>query len=292
MSQVGGPRIKLNSGQEIPLVGLGTFNVADVDKAVDVALKTGYRHFDTAKLYQNEAQLGDALQKYLPKYGVKREQIFLTTKFFLGPEKNTQRTKELVEESLRDLRTEYLDLVLIHFPRALEKENDDPTNADDRKEMWLALKEYNEKGIIKSIGVSNYEVRHLEEIPKYSSTLPAVIQLEFHPHFRRQEIRDYCKKHGIFFQAFSSLGRYSPNLINDPTVVATAKKNKTSVEQVLLSYATSQGIGIVPKSSTPERIVANFKVVDFKLPSEDIQHLNEIDVNQNYIVRCTGWLVK
>ncbi|CAD5227405.1 unnamed protein product [Bursaphelenchus xylophilus] len=294
MSQVGGPRVKLNTGYEIPLVGFGTYKVTGtetVEIAVDAALKAGYRHFDTAKYYVNEPELGAALEKFLPKHGVKREEIFLTTKLWPAKENNAQVTVDLVNESLKNLRTDYLDLVLIHYPKANEKENDDPTNANDRKELWLALEKLHKSGVIRSIGVSNYEVHHMKEIPEYSRTVPAVNQLEYHPHFKRQDIKDYCKQIGTFFQAFSSLGRYQPELVNDPVVTGLAKKYNTTIEQVLLSFATSQNVGIVPKSTNPERIEANFKVINFKLSPEDIEQLNSINVDQHYI-RCTGWLVK
>ncbi|KAI6234618.1 Aldo keto reductase domain containing protein [Aphelenchoides fujianensis] len=130
----------------------------------------------------------------------------------------------------------------------------------------------------------------MEEMPAYSKTVPAVNQVEYHPHFRRDDIKEYCKKHGIYFQAFSSLGRQEPALINDPVVVELAKKHNTSVEQILLSFATSQGIGIVPKSTTPARIASNFQVLELKLDDEELKRLNSIDKNGHYI-RCTGWLV-
>ncbi|CAD5221261.1 unnamed protein product [Bursaphelenchus okinawaensis] len=294
MSQAGGPRVKLNTGYEIPLVGFGTYKVTGnegLDVAVDAALKAGYRHFDTAKFYVNEPELGASLEKLLPKHGLKREDVFITTKLWPAKENNTEVTVNLVNESLANFKTDYVDLVLIHYPKSNDKENEDPTNKQDRKDLWLALEKLHKAGQIRSIGVSNYEVRHLKEIPEYSSTVPAVNQLEYHPHFRRQDIKDYCKEHGIFFQAFSSLARYEPALINDPLVNELAKKYNTSIEQVLLSFATSQNVGIVPKSTNPGRIEANFQVVNFKLSDEDVEKLNNINVDKHYI-RCTGWLVQ
>lgn len=138
--------------------------------------------------------------------------------------------------------------------------------------------------------MSNYEVKHLEEIPNFSTVVPAANQLEYHPHFRRQDIKDYCAKHGIFFQAFSSLGRYKPELIADPVVVKIAQNHKTTVEETLLAFATSQGVGIVPKSTNPERIAKNFNAFNVKLNQNEIDELNSINVDSHYI-RCTGWLV-
>jgi len=289
----GGPLVKLNTGATMPLVGFGTYKVtgqADIDKCVDAALQCGYRAFDTAKLYVNEPELGNALEKFLPKYGLKREDIFLTTKFFPLAEGNTEGVPKLIAESLTNLKTSYVDLVLIHYPKSSERSETDPENAVNRREAWLALEKI-PSDQVRAIGVSNYETWHIEEIKAYSSKVPAVNQVEYHPHFRRKELKDYCAKEGIYFQAFSSLGRHHPDLIADPIVVALAKKYNTTPQTILLSFATSQGVGIVPKSLSSERIRDNFHCLDVTLSREEIDKLNSIDVDQHYI-RCTGWLTK
>uniref|UniRef100_A0A915EAY0 NADP-dependent oxidoreductase domain-containing protein n=1 Tax=Ditylenchus dipsaci TaxID=166011 RepID=A0A915EAY0_9BILA len=199
---VGGPRVKLNTGREIPLVGFGTYKVTGqeaVDIAVNAALECGYRHFDTAKLYVNEPELGNALEKFLPKHGLKREDVFLTTKFFPAKENNTEVVPQLVEESLKNLKTSYLDLVLIHYPKSSDREPEDPQNSVNRKDAWLALEKI-PINRIHSIGVSNYEINHIEEIKNYGSKVPAVNQVEYTPHFRRQQLKSYCNEKGIFFQ--------------------------------------------------------------------------------------------
>ncbi|KAI6187114.1 Aldo-ket-red domain-containing protein [Aphelenchoides besseyi] len=309
MSTKGGPRVKLNSGHEIPLVGFGTYKITGqetIDKAVNAALEAGYRHFDTAKYYKNEPELGNAFEKLLPKYNLKREDIYITTKLWPAAEGNSEKIPEQVQESLKNLKTDYLDLVLIHYPKSDERENEDEKNAENRRDCWLALEKEHQKGIIRSIGVSNYEVRHMEELPAYQTIVPAVNQVEYHPHFQRRDIKEYCKKHGIFFQAYSSLGRQEPALVNDSVIVEIAKKYNTTVEvcialhlkqphinfqQILLAFATNQSIGIVPKSTTPERIRNNWKVLEVTLNEEDLKRLNSIDKDQHYI-RCTPWLVK
>ncbi|KAI6214074.1 Aldo-ket-red domain-containing protein [Aphelenchoides besseyi] len=288
MSAKGGPRVKLNSGHEIPLVGFGTYKITGqetIDKAVNAALEAGYRHFDTAKYYKNEPELGNAFEKLLPKYNLKRDDIYITTKLWPAAEGNSEKVPEQVQESLKNLKTDYLDLVLIHYPKSDERENEDEKNAENRRDCWLALEKEHQKGIIRSIGVSNYEVRHMEELPAYQKIVPAVNQVEYHPHFQRKDINEYCKQHGIFFQAYSSLGRQEPALVNDPVIVEIAKK------QILLAFATNQSVGIVPKSTTPERIHNNWKVLEITLDKEDLKQLNSIDKKQHYI-RCTPWLVK
>jgi len=294
MTQKGGPRIKLNSGHEIPLVGFGTYKVAGqetVDIALDAALATGYRNFDTAKFYKNEPEIGNAFEKLLPKHNLKREDIFITTKIWPAAESNLEKVPQMIEDSLKVLKTDYLDLCLIHYPKSDELENEDEKNPQNRKECWLALEKLFKQGVLRSIGISNYEVRHMEELPTFSQIVPAVNQVEYHPHFRRNEIKEYCKKHGIFFQAFSSLGRHHPDLIGDPVIEDLAKKYNTSAQQILLSYATSQSVGIVPKSTSPDRIRENFKVLELTLTEDDLKRLNSIDKDGHYI-RCTGWLVK
>jgi len=159
-----------------------------------------------------------------------------------------------------------------------------------RKENWLELEKI-PKTTIHSIGVSNYEVLHLDEMAEYTSQIPAVNQLEYHPHFRRDLVRQFCKEKGIFFQAFSSLARQEPDLIGDSLVVELANKYRTTVQVILLSFATSQGVGVIPKSTNSERIRDNFKCLNITLSPEDIEKLNSIDKDKSYI-RPTPWLVE
>ncbi|KAH7717027.1 oxidoreductasealdo/keto reductase family protein [Aphelenchoides avenae] len=289
----GGPRIKLNTGLEMPLVGFGTYKIRsqeEMDVAVDAALASGYRHVDTARMYANEAELGNSLEKLLPKHGLKREDVFLTTKYAPPEDGADEKLPQYMQESLDKLKTSYVDLVLIHYPKADSRDDKDPKNAENRRDTWLALEKLQGKGLSRSIGVSNYEVRHMAEIPKYSSTVPAVNQVEYHPHFRREDIRAYCDRHGIFFQAFSSLGRHHPDLVGDAVIAELAEKYKTSPQNVLLSFATSQNVGIVPKSTSPQRIRDNIDCLKLKLTQEELKKLHNIDKDQHYI-RTTPWLV-
>ncbi|TKR88489.1 hypothetical protein L596_012722 [Steinernema carpocapsae] len=291
-SHVRGGSVKLNSGFDIPLVGLGTYKIRgdDVPKAVEGALAAGYRMFDTAKYYHNEQELGDALEAALPKFNLTREDIFLTTKLWPAAENNTEATRKGVMESLVNLKTSYLDLVLVHYPKADAHANNNPINKATRKDAFVELEKLKQEGIIRSVGVSNFEKRHLEEMVEYQQNTPSVNQLEYHPHFTRPEIKEYCGQHGIFFQAFSSLGRHQPELVADPIVVDIAKKHNTTVELVLLAFAYCQNVGIVPKSTNPERVAGNMTVVDIKLSEAEIEALNGLNKNQHYI-RCTGWEV-
>ncbi|KAL6738481.1 hypothetical protein Aduo_012025 [Ancylostoma duodenale] len=289
---VKGGAAKLNTGFYIPLVGLGTYKITgdQVKPAVDAALSCGYRMFDTAKYYVNELELGATLEELLPKYGLKREDIFLTTKFSPDPNDPAAGARKHVMESLECLKTDYIDMMLIHYPKASELDDKDERNPLHRKLTYMELEKMKDEGLIRSVGVSNYESRHIEEIKAYGKLMPCANQVEYHPHFTRDELREYCKKEGVFFQAFSSLARYKPELIEDPAVVAMAKKHNASVPVLLLSWALSQGVGIVPKSATPQRIIDNFEVTNLMLDEDEIESLHKLNRDQNYI-RCAGWLV-
>ncbi|KAH7721962.1 oxidoreductase [Aphelenchoides avenae] len=263
-----------------------------MDTAVDTALSVGYRLFDTAKGYANEAQLGEALEKLLPVHCLQREDIFITTKVAVPTDPAEEQVRELVQDSLQKLRTNYIDLVLIHYPKSNSRENDDALNVRDRALLWVALTKLRDDGLVRSIGVSNFEVRHIEEIVRASSVPPAVNQVEYHPHFTRSDIKSYCDKHGIFLQAFSSLGRNHPDLITDQVVVELSPKYSTTPQLLLLSFATSQRIGVIPKSSDPVRIRENYSCLKLRLTDEDIQRLCGCNKNRNYINRTTGWLVR
>ncbi|CAJ0602947.1 unnamed protein product [Cylicocyclus nassatus] len=289
---VKGGAAKLNTGFYIPLIGLGTYKITgnQVKPAVDAALSCGYRMFDTAKYYVNEPELGEALEELLPKYNLKRSDIFITTKFFPDANDTAAAARKLVGESLSNLKTKYLDMVLIHYPKASELDEKDERNPLHRKLTYIELEKLKDEGLIRSVGVSNYESRHIEEIKQYGKMMPCANQVEYHPHFTRDELKDYCKKEGIFFQAFSSLARQQPELIHDPVVVDLAKKHGISVPLVLLSWALCQGVGIVPKSATPQRIIDNLEVANVKLSEDEIESLHKLNRDQHYI-RCYGWRV-
>ncbi|CAI2354853.1 unnamed protein product [Caenorhabditis sp. 36 PRJEB53466] len=279
--------VELNTGHKIPLVGLGTYKIVgdQVLPALDRALEAGYRLFDTAKVYNNEKEIGEALEILLPKYNINREDVFITTK--LHPN-TTENVRNLVEESLRLLKTNYIDLYLVHYPKSFAFSDDAPENSKLRFETWQALVSARNEGKIRSIGVSSYEVRHLEEL-KDEAEEPVVNQVEYHPHFTRKELKDYCTSHGIFFQAFSSLARHNEALFSAPIVTQLAEKYHVPKTTILLSWATSQGVGVIPKSTNSERLRQNLKVV--KLSDEDVEAISALNLNKHY-VRTTGWLVK
>ncbi|XGW27340.1 hypothetical protein V3C99_007720 [Haemonchus contortus] len=288
-----GGSAKLNTGFYIPLVGLGTYKVtADAVKpTVDAALSNGYRLFDSAKLYNNEPELGAALAELLPKHNLSRSDVFITTKIYPEKDDTSTAVRLLIKESLENFKTDYIDMVLIHYPKAISSDEKDEKNPLHRKLTYMELEKLKGEGKIRSVGVSNYEPRHLEEIKSYGKMMPCANQVEYHPHFTRNELREYCKKEGIFFQAFASLARQAPALVNDEVVVNLAKTRKTTVSMILLSFALSQGVGIIPKSTIPQELKTNMEVTKYLLSKEEIESLNKLNRDKNYISGCYGWRV-
>jgi len=224
------------------------------------------------------------LEQLLPKYGIHRSELFITSK--LSPRNHGfDACIKSVHNSLKLLQTSYLDLYLIHWPGASGKKVDDPNNATLRRESWKALEECYREGLVKAIGVSNYSIRHLEEMKTYAAIFPHVLQVEHHPHFIQNELIDYCLQNRIHYQAYSSLGttvegKANPLLGND-TINNIAEENKKSVAQILLRWATQQGIGVLPKSLNPSHIMENIQL-DFEISEKDLSILNKMNKHCKY----------
>lgn len=208
----------LNNGQQIPGIGLGTFQMRQVAgddliyRTIDAAIQCGYRLIDTAAVYRNEADIGHSLKKLLPKYGLSRSDVFITSK--LSPrDHGLDSTEKAFMKSLEALDCEYLDLYLIHWPGVQKLKSDDVRNAELRQESWKALENLYSTGLVKSIGVSNYTVDHLEDLLQYATVTPALLQVEFHPRLYQKELLEYCKTKGIQLQAYTSLGQGKVYLI-------------------------------------------------------------------------------
>uniref|UniRef100_A0A8C5QVI6 NADP-dependent oxidoreductase domain-containing protein n=1 Tax=Leptobrachium leishanense TaxID=445787 RepID=A0A8C5QVI6_9ANUR len=268
--------VTLNNGVTMPLLGLGTFRLRglqNIIKAVDTALANGYRSFDTARVYRNEADLGCALRQLLPLYGLTRSDIFITT-------------REACLQSLEELGCEYLDLYLIHWPGRQGWKSDDTRNAEARKEAWNAIEDLYKAGVIRAIGVSNYTESHLEQLLTYCSVRPAVLQVEFHPQLPQTHLLRWCQENGVHLQAYSSLG--CGELLGKEEVKKVASTHKKTPSQVLLRWALDQGVGVIPKSCDPDRIKDNFCVWDFKLSEEEMQAMSVNEHQQKFCWDPTG----
>uniref|UniRef100_A0A914C1W7 NADP-dependent oxidoreductase domain-containing protein n=1 Tax=Acrobeloides nanus TaxID=290746 RepID=A0A914C1W7_9BILA len=305
--QVLGGTFKLLDGHEIPLVGFGTspktwltgwkWSQLEMDTAIEAALGSGYRLFDTANFYSNDDVLSNAFNKLLPKFNLTREDIFVTSKVEIIIPNIQENTRRILDKSIKAF--EYLDLILIHYPKyeALaapgigpRRENDSKDNQNDRYEIYDVLEEYKDKGKIFSIGVSNFEPRHIEELLPKVKYPPTVNQCEFHPHLCRPELKKYCQENGIFLQAHTSLARNNEELYNEHVLKELAAKYSTSLQHLLLAFAYKQNVGVIPKSVNPERIRGNLKFLDIDLSDEDIKKLLTLDKgHKGHYTPCNQW---
>ncbi|NHK31940.1 MAG: aldo/keto reductase [Asgard group archaeon] len=255
--------VKLNNGIEIPILGLGTY-LATGDRgyqAIRHALKIGYRHIDTAAMYENEKEIGLALKDD----DVPREEIFVTTKLW-NSDHGYERALEAFEESYEKLGLDYIDLYLIHWPVQ-----------ELRMESWRALEQLHKDGKCRSIGVSNYTIRHLEELLKEAKVVPVVNQVEFHPYLYQKELLEYCMSNNIWIQSYSPLTK--GRMLEDPPLVEIARKYKKSTAQILIRWSLQKNTITLPKSANVYNIMENAEVFDFKITEEDMKKLDSFNCN-------------
>ena len=259
--------VKLNNGVEMPILGLGIYKITDKNElynAVKWAVESGYRKFDTAQFYDNEKELGEAI-KNSP---LKREEVFITTKIW-NTNQGYKKSTESFEESLKKLNMDYVDLLLIHWP-GQKKER--------YLETWKALEEIYKNKKARAIGVSNFEIKHLNDIFENCSVIPAVNQIERHPNLNQYELIEFCKKHNMFVEAWSPLGR--GKFIENETLKEIAKKYNKTVAQIILRWNIENKIVVIPKSVKKERIEENINIFDFKLDGEDIKKIDSMNNNE------------
>jgi diketogulonate reductase-like aldo/keto reductase len=257
-------RYRLNDGQGIPGVGLGVFQSepgATTRQAVAWALEAGYRMIDTATLYHNESDVGDGVRAS----GLPREEVFVTTKLWHS-EHGFESSQKACRESLARLGFDYTDLYLIHWPRA--------ASPADRLASWRGLEKLRQEGWCRSIGVSNYTVRHLEEILAVSDTVPAVNQVEFHPFVFDPGLVDFCHQHQIRLEGWAPITRGKQ--FGHPTVAGIAERCGRTPAQVLLRWGIQHGVVEIPKSTHRERIVENAQLFDFSLTEAEMAALDAL----------------
>ncbi|MFI7425384.1 aldo/keto reductase [Micromonospora sp. NPDC049836] len=272
MAQHNVPDISLNDGNTIPQLGFGVFQIdpKDTARAVGTALEVGYRHIDTAQMYGNEAEVGQAIRAA----GLDRRDVFVTSKLNNGFHR-PEDARKAFEQTLRELRFDYLDLFLIHWPL--------PTRYDgDFVATWRALEEFQRDGRARSIGVSNFQVAHLERLAAEAEVTPAVNQVEAHPYFGNDEVRAYGRTHNILTEAWAPIAQ--GKVLDDPTLVDLAEELGRTVAQVVLRWHVQRGDIVFPKSTTPARIAENFQIFDFSLDDaamERIDSLNKGEAGRN-----------
>ena len=258
------PVATLNNGVMIPRLGLGVYQSSPgqvTQKAVEYALKIGYRHIDTARIYNNESDVGSALRNS----GIRREDVFITTKLW-NSDQGYETALKACDASLKRLGLKYLDLYLIHWPVQ-----------ETRDESWKALAKLLKEGKTRAIGVSNYTIRHLTELLEQSDTVPLVNQVEFSPFLYQKQLLDYCEKNKIQLEAYSPLTQGEK--LNHPKIQQIAKKHNKTPAQVLIRWSLQHNLITIPKSVREERIKENSQVFDYNLTNEDMRILDSLDEN-------------
>lgn len=258
-------KVKLNNDVEMPLFGLGVYQSEtgeETKTAVLDALKAGYRHIDTAKFYANEKDVGNAVKES----GVPRNEIFVTTKLW-NSDHGYDKTIKAFERSLSELDLGYIDLYLVHWPVS-----------GVRNDTWKAMEQIMETGKCKAIGVSNYTIRHLEELLNFAKIIPAINQVEFSPYLYQKDLLDYCNNHKIQLEAYSPLTQGQK--LKDKKLVEVANRYNKTTAQLILRWALQHNIVIIPKSVTKSRIIENANLYDFNISDEDMKILDSL--NQDF----------
>ncbi|MFZ0452546.1 MAG: aldo/keto reductase [Ignavibacteriaceae bacterium] len=259
-------RIKLNSSIDIPYIGLGTYELRGktAHESVNAALEAGYRLIDTAESYYNEKEVGEAIKNSR----IPRNEIFVTTKL-ANENHGYDKTLKAFEGSLKRLGLDFVDLYLIHWP-----------SGRLRNETWQAFESLLHERACRSIGVSNYTVRHLKELLSVSSTVPAVNQVEFNPYIHQKEILELCKEKNIQLEGYTPLARTKK--FNESILKNISEKYSKSIAQILIRWSLQHNVIAIPKSSDENRIKENINVFDFEISDEDMDRLNSLNENLRF----------
>ncbi|KAF5275190.1 hypothetical protein FQR65_LT04222 [Abscondita terminalis] len=295
--------VDLPGGLRMPALGYGTWQSSDkeLEDAMEQALEAGYRHIDTAYVYENEKVIGKVVNKWISQGKLKREDLFLVTK--LPPSGNRpQSVGKFLKRSLANLQVDYVDLYLVHVPMGFNdiegqlhpvKPNGevDFDFTTDLVAVWKEMERFKDEGLAKSIGVSNFNQNQIQRIISHGRIHPVCLQIELHAYFQQKEMVKYCKENNIVVTCYSPLGAPGlgkflsafgqqvelPDLLGNPTVDAISKKHNKTPAQVLLRHCLQKGLVAIPKSVTPKRIRENIDIFNFKLDDQDMTQLNELD---------------
>ena len=259
------PTIELNDGASIPQLGFGVFQIPppETARATEAALEAGYRHIDTAEMYGNERGVGEAVRAS----GLDRDEVFITSKLNNGFHEPDAARREF-DRTLAALGMDHVDLFLIHWPLPMHY-------GGDFVSTWKTLEEFKADGRARSIGVSNFEIAHLERILAESDTVPAVNQIEAHPYLRNDAVRTFGESHGIATEAWSPIAK--GQVMDDPVIAAIADELGRTPAQVTLRWHVQRGSIVFPKSTTPARIEENMHIFDFELSADQMAQVDGLD---------------
>ncbi|MDT3497564.1 aldo/keto reductase [Bacillus toyonensis] len=258
----------LHNGVEMPWFGLGVFKVEEgpeLVEAIKSAIKAGYRSIDTAAIYGNEAAVGEGIRAGIEATGISREELFITSKVW-NADQGYEDTIAAYEESLKKLKLDYLDLYLVHWPVE-----------GKYKDTWRALEILYKEKRVRAIGVSNFQIHHLQDVIKDAEIKPMINQVEYHPRLTQKELQALCKEQGIQMEAWSPL--MQGQLLDNETLQAIADKHGKTTAQVILRWDLQNGVITIPKSTKEHRIIANADVFNFELTKEDMKKIDALNEN-------------
>ncbi len=295
-------KLKLQSGDQIPMFGLGTWKSepGEVYEAVKEAIKVGYRHIDCSPIYGNEKEIGNALSDVFKEGIVQREDLWITSKLWCNAH-GANRVLPAVESTLRDLQIDYLDLYLIHWPIVLKPEVLYPEKGSDLLSLaqvplldtWKGMQDIHSKGLSKNIGVSNFSIKKIKHLIEGSGVTPSVNQIEMHPYLPQVQMNEFAQENNIVLTAYSPLGSFDrlpqfkradePNLFKDIVVNKIAEKHKSSPAQVLIKWAIDRNTVVIPKSVNKNRIKQNLEATKLKLDKEDMNAIDNVGIDYRFL---------
>jgi len=292
------PTLRLNTGAQMPVLGLGTWKAPqkEVGNVVKLALENGYRHIDCAAVYENEAEIGQALKEVFSKGVIKREDVFITSKLW-NTEHSKSKVRPALEKTLKDLQLSYLDLYLIHWPVAFvhkSEEEDDGTITFDKvplHETWAAMEDLVKTGLVKAIGVSNYPLITLLDLLTYAKIVPAVNQVELSPYIIHDSLYAKCAENDIKIVAYSPFGgdlvqKPKSGPLHNAVITALAKNYSKTPAQIILRWVTQRGFATIPKSVKTDRLIENLQSVTdtkFVLSQKDIDAIDALNTGKTVV---------